>query len=378
MRLVVLHRGILPPNAESIERLADTVYATEEELPLLLPGADILLCWHSITTAVAAAWPEDPAQAPGWVHVAAAGVDPFLFPSLVADQNVVLTNSRGVYDQAIAEYVLGLILALAKDFPGTWEHQRRREWRPRDSERIGGRTALVWGTGPIGRAVARMLRAVGMRVAGAGRTAREGDPDFGTVYEAATIRTALADADYVVLAAPLTPATRCMVDASVLAAMKTGARLLNIGRGGLVDEEALVRHLADGRLAGAALDVFAQEPLPAASPLWDMPGVIVSPHTAGEVTGWRADLADLFLDNLRRRGQGRPLRNVVDKEKGYVREGTDTAGTDTAGTDTAGTDTAGIATERAATERAATEAGAIGANTAGSSSGGGAAGPHAR
>ncbi|MGW0829271.1 D-2-hydroxyacid dehydrogenase [Streptomyces prunicolor] len=321
-RLVVLHQGTLPPNAEHIEALADTVYATEEELPLLLPGADMLLCWHSITPAVAASWPKDPALAPGWVHVAAAGVDSLLFPALVDHPDVVLTNSRGVYDRAIAEYVLGLILALAKDFPGSWEHQRRREWRPRDSVRIGGRTALVWGTGPIGRAVARMLRAVGMRVCGAGRTARADDPDFGTVHEGANLRGALADADYVILAAPLTPATRCMVDASVLGAMKPGARLVNVGRGGLVDEEALVKHLADGRLAGAALDVFAQEPLPAVSPLWDMPGVIVSPHTAGEVTGWRAELADLFLENLTRRAEGRPLRNVVDKAKGYVRDGT--------------------------------------------------------
>ncbi|MGW1024456.1 D-2-hydroxyacid dehydrogenase [Streptomyces sp. NPDC002577] len=319
-RLVVLHRGQLPPNAASIERFADTVYATEEELPLLLPTADVLFCWHSVTQAVEAAWPEDPSRAPGWVHVAAAGVDSLLFPALVDNPRVVLTNSRGVYDQPIAEYVLGLILALAKDFPGTWEHQRRHEWRPRDSERIAGRTVLVWGTGPIGRAVARLLRVVGMRVSGAGRTRREDDPDFGTVHGPAGLRPALAEADYVVLAAPLTAATRGMVDASVFAAMKPGARLVNVGRGGLVDEEALVRHLADGRLAGAALDVFAHEPLPTCSPLWDMPGVIVSPHTAGEVTGWRDDLADLFLENLTRRKEGRPLRNVVDKERGYVRE----------------------------------------------------------
>ncbi|GHB64806.1 2-hydroxyacid dehydrogenase [Streptomyces umbrinus] len=319
-RLVVLHRGILPHNAAGIESLADTVYATEEELPHLLPGADALLCWHSITPAVEAAWPADPSSAPNWVHVAAAGVDSFLFPALVDNPRVVLTNSRGVYDRPIAEYVLGLILALAKDFPGTWEHQRRREWRPRDSERIDGRTVLVWGTGPIGRAVARMLRAVGMRVSAVGRTECVEDPDFGTVHALSGLRPALAAADYVVLAAPLTAATRGMVDASVLASMKPGARLVNVGRGGLVDEEALVRHLTDGRLAGAALDVFAHEPLPAASPLWDLPGVIVSPHTAGEVTGWRDDLADLFLDNLTRRAEGRELRNVVDKERGYVRE----------------------------------------------------------
>jgi phosphoglycerate dehydrogenase-like enzyme len=176
-----------------------------------------------------------------------------LFPALTGNPDVVLTNSRGVYDQPIAEYVLGLILSLAKDFPGTWEHQRRREWRPRDSERIGGRTALVWGTGAIGRAIARVLRAVGMRVSGAGRTARTADPDFGTVHGAATLGEALGGADYVVLAAPLTPATRRMVDAPVLAAMKPGARLINVGRGPLVDEQALVAALAGGRLAGAAL-----------------------------------------------------------------------------------------------------------------------------
>nr|WSZ99680.1 D-2-hydroxyacid dehydrogenase [Streptomyces sp. NBC_00857] len=243
-------------------------------------------------------------------------MDSFLFPSLVDDPAVTLTNSSGVYDRPIAEYVLGLVLALAKDFPGTWEHQRRREWRPRDSENIGGRTALVWGTGPIGRAVARLLRAAGMRVSGAGRTAHAHHPDLGTVHGPATLRTALAEADYVIVAAPLTDDTRGMVDASVLSEMKPGARLVNVGRGPLVDEEALVDHLADGRLAGAALDVFTQEPLPVASPLWDMPGVIVSPHTAGEATGRKEALTDLFLDNLGRRVEGRPLRNVIDKEGG--------------------------------------------------------------
>ncbi|MET8946772.1 D-2-hydroxyacid dehydrogenase [Streptomyces sp. NPDC004542] len=317
-RLVVLYRDHLPYNSATIEELADTVYCTEDELPLLLPGADALLAWWPMSRAVAAAWPDDPEKAPRWVHVAAAGVDPFLFPALVEDEGVALTNSRGVYDQPIAEYVLALILALAKDLPGTWEHQRRHDWRPRDSERIGGRTVLVWGTGAIGRATARLLRAAGMRVSGAGRTARADDADFGTVHGPATLRGALAEAHYVVLAAPLTPDTRGMVDASVLASMRPGARLVNVGRGALVDEEALVAHLAEGKLAGAALDVFRREPLPAGSPLWDMPGVIVSPHTAGEVTSWRADLADLFLDNLRRRLADRPLRNLVDKRRGYV------------------------------------------------------------
>ncbi len=319
-RLIVLYKDHLPPNRDRFESLADTVYATEEELPLFLGGADILLAWWPLSPAVAASWPTDPAKAPRWVHVAAAGVDPYLFPALTGSP-VVLTNSRGVYDEPIAEYVLGLILCMAKDFPGTWEHQRRREWRPRAAERIGGRSVLVWGTGAIGRAAARLLRVAGMRVSGAGRAGRTGDPDFGTVHGPGSLRAALGEADYVVLAAPLTPATRGMVDASVLAAMRPGARLINVGRGPLVDERALIDALAEGRLAGAALDVFTQEPLPAGSPLWDLPGVIVSPHTAGEATDWRTDLAELFLDNLTRWAVGRPLHNVVDKRLGYVTDG---------------------------------------------------------
>jgi phosphoglycerate dehydrogenase-like enzyme len=317
-RLVVLYRGNLPPATGLIERLADTVYATEEELPYLLPGADALLAWVTITPAIREAWPDTPEKAPRWVHASSAGVDSFLFPALVDNPGVTLTNARGVYDQPTAEYVLGLILALAKDFPGTWEHQQRREWRPRPSDSIIGRTALVWGTGPVGRAIARLLGAVGMRVCGAGRSARSDDPDFGTVHGRNSLGTALAEADYVVLAAPLTKDTRGMVDASVLAAMKPGARLVNIGRGALVDEVALIDHLAAGRLAGAALDVFSQEPLPAESPLWDMPGVMISPHTAGETTSEREALIEVFLDNLTRYIAGRPLRNVVDRRRGYV------------------------------------------------------------
>lgn len=310
-RLVVLHGSTLPPATERMEQLAETVYSTEDELPYLLPGADALFAWITLTPALRKAWPEDPDLAPRWVHAASAGVDPFLFPALTTNPDITLTNSRGVYERPIAEYVLGLVLALAKDLPGTLEHQRRREWRPRDSDTVTGRTALVWGTGPIGRAIARLLTAVGMRVTGAGRTARPADPDFGAVHGQDTLRGALADADYVILAAPLTEQTRGMVDTAALRAMKPGARLVNVGRGALVDEQALTSHLAEGRLAGAALDVFAEEPLPRTSPLWDMPGVIVSPHTAGESTGHREALADLFLDNLTRHVEGRPLRNVV-------------------------------------------------------------------
>ncbi len=316
--LVALHDGTPLPHPERVEALADVRHVGEDDLAAALPGADVLLVGGAGFTRIAQAWPADPALAPRWLHVAATGVEHVLFDALVRDPGLTLTNSRGVYDEAIAEYVLGLILALAKDLPGTLAHQRRRQWRWRESERIGGRAALVAGTGPIGRAIARQLRAAGMRVSGAGRTGRSDDPDFGTVYGSGELPEALAEADYVVLAAPLTPQTRGMIDERALRATKPTARLVNVGRGGLVVQDALVDALRHGRLAGAALDVFEEEPLPENSPLWDLPGVIVSPHMAGDVHGWREAQAGLFLDNLHRYLAGRPLRNVVDKARGYV------------------------------------------------------------
>jgi phosphoglycerate dehydrogenase-like enzyme len=306
LRLVVLHDGSPLPDAARIEELADVRYTTEDELVQVLPGADALFVGSASFTAVPAAWPVNPVLAPSWVHVAATGVENVLCDALACAPGVTLTNSQGIYDQPIAEYVLGLVLALAKDLPGTLGHQRRREWRWRETERIGGRTALVVGTGPIGRAIARQLTAVGMRVAGAGRVHRADDPDFGTVHGPEERPAAFGAADYVVLVAPLTPATRGMVDAQALRAMKPTARLVNVGRGALVVQADLVEALRSGRLAGAALDVFEEEPLPADSPLWDMPGVIVSPHMAGDVHGWREAQTELFLDNLRRRVAGRP------------------------------------------------------------------------
>jgi phosphoglycerate dehydrogenase-like enzyme len=244
-----------------------------------------------------------------------------MFPELIASP-VVLTNSRGIFDHAIAEYVLGLILAFAKDLPHTLDLQRRREWQYRETERIDDRTALIVGAGSIGRDVGRLLRAVGMRVLGAGRTGgvrRGGDAEpFERVVSAAGLPAVLPEADYVVLALPLTPETRGMFGGALLARMKPAARLINVGRGAVVDEAALVQALREHRIAGAALDVFANEPLPSDHPLWDLPGVIVSPHMSGDYIGWQKAVSGLFVDNFRRWLAGRPLRNVVDKARGYV------------------------------------------------------------
>jgi phosphoglycerate dehydrogenase-like enzyme len=271
-----------------------------------LPGAEVLLVWDFTSDAVRDAWPA--ADALRWVHTASAGVDRLTFRGLL-ESDVTLTNSRGVFDRPIAEYVLGLVLAMAKDLPGTLAAQARREWLHRESEPIAGRRAVVVGGGPIGRAIARLLGAVGMDVELIGR--REFDDLPGL----------LPRADWLVLAAPLTDTTRGMLDAATLARLRPSARVINVGRGALVVEHDLVDALRAGRIAGAALDVFAREPLPPDSPLWTLPGVIVSPHMSGDLVGWRQELVEVFRDNLARYQAGEPLRNVVNKKLGYVTTG---------------------------------------------------------
>ena len=312
--VTILHEGSLPSGLERIEELAEVRLATSAELPDALAGTDALLAWEFGTPAIAEAGPK--VGELRWIHVASAGVDHILTDAVVAG-DVVVTNSRGVFEVAIAEYVLGLVLAFAKDLLGTWERQREHRWEHRDTEAVAGRTALIVGVGPIGRAVARLLDAVGMRVSGVGRRARSDDPGFGEVAAADDLHGLLPDADVVVLAAPLTPHTQGMIDAAALDAMKPSARLINVGRGGLVVEANLIAALRAGRLAGAALDVFQTEPLDPDSPWWEVPGVLVSPHMSADVHGWRDALVDVFLDNLRRWRDGRPLRNVVDKRAGH-------------------------------------------------------------
>jgi phosphoglycerate dehydrogenase-like enzyme len=314
-RVTVLVDRDLPPDLDEISRVAEVRTARADDLDVAIDGAEVLLTWDIRRGLLDGAW--ESANRLRWIHTASAGVDNVLIPGVVAS-GVTVTNSRGVFDTAIAEYVLGLVLTFAKDLAGSRDRQNRRVWEHRDTELVAGTTAVVVGVGSIGRATARMLRAVGVRVSGVGRTTRSGDPDFGTVAAATGLARLLPDADYVVLAAPLTEQTRGLVGAAELAAMRPTARLINVGRGELVVEAELVDALTAGRIAGAALDVFECEPLPPTSPLWILPGVLVSPHMSGDSIGWRHQLAELFLDNLRRWCAGEPLLNVVDKDVGYV------------------------------------------------------------
>jgi phosphoglycerate dehydrogenase-like enzyme len=309
--------------------------ATGTTLPELLPSADALLVWDFTSDEVARAWAggggaggdgavrgragggAHPSR-PRWVHTASAGVDRLMFPELRASETVV-TNSRGVFEQPIAEYVAGLVLALAKDLPGTWRRQQERHWQHRETRRVAGTRALIVGAGPIGRAVARTLGALGIHTELVGRTARpSGDPLLGPIRAATELNGLLPTADWVICAAPLTDDTRHLFDAAAFAAMRQTAHFLNVGRGEHVLAADLLTALHTGQIAGAALDVFPTEPLPEDDPLWAAPGLLVSPHMCADTFGWLDELAEVFLAEFDRWLSGRPLRNVVDKQLGYV------------------------------------------------------------
>ena len=306
----------LPPGLDTIADTAELRLANSREgLEQALPGADILLVTDFRTEMLAECWPlADRLQ---WVHATSAGVDALMFPGL-QNSEIPITNARGIFDRPIAEFVLGLILCFAKDFPGSLRHQAEREWVHRETERIEGKRALVVGAGSIGRQIGRLLNAVGLSVTAMGRSAREDDPDFGQVHAADQLHALLPDADYVVVAAPLTPDTEGLFDATAFSLMQPTARFINIGRGPIVRTEDLVAALDNGEIAGAGLDVFEQEPLPANHPLWTMQNAILSAHMAGDVIGWKEALSEQFVANFKRWQAGEPLQNLVDKERGYA------------------------------------------------------------
>lgn len=251
-----------------------------------------------------------------WIAAATAGVDWLLFPELVGS-DVIVTNSAGIFDAAMAEYALCLVTAVCADLHTTIRLQAARKWRHRETTRLAGRRALVLGAGGAGRAIGRILNHAGVVAQCAGRRPRD-DPEFGRIAGSAELTGLLPEADFVILALPLTAETRGMVGAAELALMHPECWLINLGRGALVDEPALVAALRRDAIGGAALDVFTDEPLPPESPLWALPNVIVSPHMSGDSRGWDRAVADLFLAQVARYRAGLPIRNVVDKTLGYA------------------------------------------------------------
>lgn len=286
-----------------------------------LEGAEILLGWDFRADLLRSAWTN--ASSLRWVHWAGVGLDSVLFPELIEGE-VILTNSRGVFDRAMAEYVLGLILNFAKGYSETTSLQSDARWVHRLTERIDQKHALIIGVGSIGRAIARMLKSVGMIVSGVGRMERNGDPDFEQIYAGRDLNSALPQADYVIVIVPLTEQTYRMIGNEQFKAMKPSARLINVGRGATVDETALITALQAGKIAGAALDVFENEPLPPESPLWSMPRVLISPHMSGDFFGYENALADCFFENYHRYRANKPLLNIVDKSLGFIPDSEET------------------------------------------------------
>lgn len=257
-----------------------------------------------------------------WVHAPTAAVHQLLFAELV-NSEVVITNSTEVHGPVVAEHVMALIFALAKKIPQAAVLQQKRVWgqeqiwamRPRE---IAGATLGLIGLGSIGRRVAQMASSLGMRVIGVREHVEKGSPEgVETVFPPSKLDEVLKQSDYVVVAAPLVEATRGLINAARLAVMKPEAFLINVGRGPQVDEVALVEALRARQIAGAALDVFEKEPLPADSPLWGEENLLITPHTAGLTDKLWHRHYGLFSENLRRYLTRQPLLDVVDKQKGY-------------------------------------------------------------
>jgi phosphoglycerate dehydrogenase-like enzyme len=268
-----------------------------------------------------------------WVHSASAGVERVLTPA-GRERGLTVTNARGVFSEPIAEYVLMMILAVSRRLPQLLELQRERTWQPLEGAELHDVTIGIVGLGSIGMAVAELAAAFGCRVVATRRRAdpAEADPSATGEHAAAVagsragiervsgpagLSDLLAESDFIVLAAPLTPETEGMIDEAALASVKPGAWLINVARGRLVDERALLRALREGPLGGAVLDTFREEPLLPGSPFYDLPNVIVTPHTSWSSGRVLDRSVELFCDNLKRYAAGEPLLNMVDPSVGY-------------------------------------------------------------
>jgi phosphoglycerate dehydrogenase-like enzyme len=258
-----------------------------------------------------------------WMHTSAAGVGHVLFPGLV-ESDIVLTNGRGLHAASIAEHTLGVVLALARRLHVARDLQRAHRWAqeglwtatPSFLDLAGATLGLV-GFGAIGRAVAARARAFGLQVIAVRRHPAADPAPAHEQWGTDRLDDLVARADWLVLCPPLTPETHRLMDAARLARMKPTAALVNVGRGALVDEPALVAALRERRLAGAALDVFEEEPLPPESPLWDLDEALLTPHVSGLGPRYWERAVDQFAANLTRYLAGEPLENVVDKRAGY-------------------------------------------------------------
>lgn len=312
MKILITHRASeqhIATIRAAVPQAEIVVTHDEAEIAAHMPTANVI--WGSNFSAELL--PQCPHLA--FIQVSSAGVDRLLSPELLAHP-VQLINARGIHGTTIAEHVFLLMLALARQFPAMQQAQQKHEWIRVSPQLLANKTIGIIGYGSIGQAIGQRAKAFGMRVLALRRNP-EPDQWADEVWGNDKLHQLLPLCDYVVLATPLTPETRHLIGAPELALCKPTSILINIARGPVVDEPALIAALQNGTLAGAGLDVFYQEPLDPASPLWDMPNVIVTPHMAGHMPNYDDNVLDIFLENLRRYQAHQPLINVVDKQAGY-------------------------------------------------------------
>lgn len=292
---------------------ADTTIAvgeTAEAFERVAPDADVVFNWSGSGAVLRQVFGMCPKL--GWVHTRAAGLDGVLFPELV-ESPVPLTNGTGAFSESLGEFAIAGMLFFAKNLRAMVHNQAAGEWTQVEVVEVSGQTVGIVGYGDIGRAVAERARALGMKVLGVKRHAAGGDGIYGPERRIEMIQRC----DYVVVSAPLTEETRGMIGEAEFAAMKPNAVVINLGRGPVIHEGAMVRALREGRIQGAVLDVFDREPLPAGHPFYGMENVLFSPHCADHTPDWLEQAMQLFLDNFERYRKGEALVNVVDKRLGY-------------------------------------------------------------
>jgi phosphoglycerate dehydrogenase-like enzyme len=293
--------------------VGDSVQAFER----LAPTANVIFSWSIAGSLLRDVFHMCPNVR--WVHSRSAGLDGVLFPEII-ESPVPVTNGSGVFSPPLGEFAVGAILYFAKDFRRMIRNQEAARWEQFDITEIAGQTVGIVGYGDIGRAVATRCRAMGMRVLGlrrSGAPVYNVDPLVDRVYTPSGLLEMIPQCDYLVVAAPLTPETKGLIGPAAFAAMKPETVLVNLGRGPVIDEAAMVQALSTGRIKGAALDVFDKEPLADGHSFYSLQNVLLSPHCADHTPDWLERAMQFFIDQYGRFEKGEPLLNVVDKRLGY-------------------------------------------------------------
>ena len=280
------------------------------------PKAEVILCANFKPEPFRTIFPL--AKRLAWVHSSSAGVENLLFPEFTASP-VKFTNGRGVFKDSLAEFAIAAMLFFVKDLRRMVRNQEAGRWEQFDTRMLSGQTLGVVGYGEIGRATAQLARCLGMRVLAVRRQPErsQADPNVDAVYSPGRLREMLGRCDFVLVAAPHTPETRGLMGDAELRAMKPHAVIINVGRGPVIVESALIEALEKSRIGGAALDVFDHEPLPVGHPFYHLPNVLLSPHCADHTPGWIEMAMETFVENFERYRNGQELKNIVDKKAGY-------------------------------------------------------------